>query len=146
MYSSDTKIMKNLLKFIICFYIIICIIGVILSYFHKNLLNINTEVSVNSEYANLNLYFLKMTKNNNVKIRNYGLVDDDTSSYFITFENADGTTNTFLKSGNIIYFNKIKLCENVESFKVIVDKSIKTSVSIEVMILGQVYNSQYVLE
>lgn len=140
-----TSNFKTLVYFIILFYIIICIVGFVLNYFYKNISQMNANVSINSEFSDLNLYFLKTTKSDDVKIRKYGLVNDDNSSYYITFENADGTTNTFLKMGNIIYFNNIKICNNVDSFKIIVDKSLKTSVSIEAIIFGKVYSSQYVI-
>lgn len=143
--NSNTKILKALISFIIIFYIVICIVGLILNYFYKNLTDLNNMVSTNSEYSNLNLYFLKVVKENDVKIKNYGLVEDDNLSYYITFENDDGTTNTFIKVGNIIYFNNIRICDNVESFKVIIDKTLKTSISVEAIISGNVYSSQYTI-
>ncbi len=143
--NLNNKILKASILFIICFYIIICTVGLILNYFYKNLTDLNKTVSTNSEYSTLNLYFLKAVKENNVKIRSYGLVDDDNLSYYITFENDDGTTNTFIKVGNIVYFNNIKICNNVESFKIIVDKTLKTSISLEAVIFGNVYSSQYVI-
>lgn len=143
--NSDTKILKALISFIVLFYIIICIVGLVLNYFYRNLTGYSRIVSINSEYTNLNLYFLKVVKEKDVKIKSYGLVDDDNFSYYITFENEDGTTNTFIKVGNIIYLNNIKICNNVESFKIIVDKTLKTSISVEAVILGNVYSSQYVI-
>lgn len=143
--NSNTKILKALISFIIIFYIVICIVGLILNYFYRNLTDLNNMVSTNSEYSNLNLYFLKVVKENDVKIKNYGLVEDDNLSYYITFENDDGTTNTFIKVGNIIYFNNIRICDNVESFKVIIDKTLKTSISVEAIISGNVYSSQYTI-
>lgn len=143
--NSNTKILKALISFIIFFYIVICIVGLILNYFYKNLTDLNNTVSTNSDYSNLNLYFLKVVKVKDVKIKSYGLVEDDNLSYYITFENDDGTTNTFIKVGNIIYFNNIRICDNVESFKVIIDKTLKTSISVEAIISGNVYSSQYII-
>lgn len=143
--NSNTKILKALISFIIFFYIVICIVGLILNYFYKNLTDLNNTVSINWEYSNLNLYFLKVVKEKDVKIKSYGLVEDDNLSYYITFENDDGTTNTFIKIGNIIYFNNIRICDNVESFKVIIDKTLKTSISVEAIISGNVYSSQYII-
>lgn len=146
MPKNRNRIMKSLFMYITLFTLVICIVGVIMSYFYKNIKTFNTDISITSDYNILNLYFLKTTKSNNITIKNYGLVDkDDLSSYYITFLKEDGTTSTFIKIGDIIYFNKIKLCENVDEFKIIVDKSEKESISIEVKILDKVYNSQYVL-
>ena len=117
-----------------------------MSYFNSNLQQISTTVESNANYATLNLYLLKTVKTQNVSIKNYGLVNnEDISSSYITFLKDDGTTSTFIKVGDIIYFNKIKLCENVDEFKVIIDKSEKESFSVEVKIFGKIYKSQYAL-
>lgn len=146
MTSNTTKIMTNLTIYILVFTIVIFGSSFLVLYFNSNIKNLNANVTANSDYDMLNLYLLKTVNTQNVSIKSYGLVDnEDISSYYITFLKEDGTTSTFIKVGNIIYFNKIKLCENVERFKVIVDKSEKESVSIEVKILGKVYNSRYAL-
>lgn len=132
--------------YIFVFLIVFSIILIVTSFFYINLKNRQLSVLANSDYTNLNLYFLKATKTPGVKIASYGLVDDDLQSYYITFENTDGVENTFIKLNDIIYYNKIKLCENVKSFKVIVDKTGKESISVEVTIQGKTYTSQYVIE
>ena len=92
------------------------------------------------------MYFLRTVKLNGITIQKYGLVNsEDTSSYYITFKKQDGTTTTFVKQGDKVYYNNIKLCENVDEFKVIVDKSEKDSISMEIKIKGKTYKSQYVL-
>lgn len=145
MQQNDNYAMKNLMIYTGVFLLIIVILGGILVYFYQNVLKLNEETFVNSEYTKLNLYFLNITKEKGVKIKNYGLVDNDDSSYYITFENQDGTTNTFLKKGSIIYFNKVKLCENVDLFKIIIDKSAKETISVEISISDKSYNLQYTL-
>lgn len=141
---------KNLIyKFCVYIFLLLLIFSIILlgtAVFYKNLRNRKDIVTSNSDYTNLNLYFLKVTKAPGVKINSYGLVGEDLQSYFITFENTDGVENTFIKLNDIIYYNKIKLCENVDNFKVIVDKSGKESISVEVTIQGKTYTSQYVIE
>lgn len=141
---------KNLAyKFYIYFFlflVIFCIIVLGTFFFYTNLKSRQNSATVDSDYTNLNLYLLKTTKVSGVKIAKYGLVDDDLQSYFITFENKDGVQNTFIKINDIIYYNKIKLCENVDVFKVIVDKTGKESISVEVVMQGKIYTSQYVIE
>lgn len=141
---------KNLAyKFYIYFFlflVIFCIIVLGTFFFYTNLKSRQNSATVDSDYTNLNLYLLKTTKVSGVKIAKYGLVDDDLQSYFITFENMDGVQNTFIKINDIIYYNKIKLCENVDVFKVIVDKTGKESISVEVVMQGKNYTSQYVIE
>lgn len=138
--------MINLVIYVFVFTLIVCIVSGLMSYFYGNIQKINKETKANSDFSNLNLYFLKTVQTSNLSIKNYGLVDyDDTSSYYITFQRDDGGTTTFIKLGNNIYCNKIKLCEDAGSFKIIVDKSERQSVYIEVKILDKVYNSQYAL-
>ena len=144
--QTTTRIMTNLTVYIIVFTLVVCLLGALMSYFYGNIKNINNTTEANSDYSMLNLYFLKITQSPNVIVQNYGLVDnDDTSSYFITFKKDDGTTHTFIKAGDMIYYNNSKICENVDLFKVIVDKSEKTSFTVEVEINDKTYNSQYAL-
>ena len=145
--QTTTKIMTSLTTYVIVFTIIVCIIGGVMSFFYGNLKNTSNETNANSSYSMLNLYFLKTIQSPNISIESYGLVDnDDTKSYYITFKKDDGTTATFIKLGNIIYYNKIILCENVDVFKVIVDKSETQSFSVEVEMFDKIYNSQYALD
>ena len=140
------KIMTNLFIYIAVFSVILLLVGNFSSYLYNNMKQITDESTTISDFTKLDLYFLRLVKTDDIIIKKYGLVDkNDSSSYYITFQKEDGTTNTFIKIGNIIYYDKIKLCENVESFKVMVDKSDKESISIEVKFLDKVYNSQYVL-
>lgn len=140
------KIMTNLFIYVVVFSIILVLIGNFTVYIYNNVKQITYESTTISDFTKLDLYFLRLVKTDDIIIKKYGLVDkNDSSSYYITFQKEDGTTNTFIKIGNIIYYDKIKLCENVESFKVMVDKSDKESISIEVKFLDKIYNSQYVL-
>ena len=146
MQSAETKVIKNLFLYIVLFTIFIGIVGTVQTYFHKNINNISSSLDTNSEITKLNLYFLKVTKTDGVVVKKYGLVDEnDLSSYYITFENEDKTTNTFIKLGNMLYFNKIKLCENVEEFVINVDNSINQSISVSIKILGETYDLQYAI-
>lgn len=142
---QQNKLILNVIKYIIVFTIIICIIGAIISFFYKSINDMNSVISIDSDYNKLNLYLLNITKDSTT-ITKYGLVDnEDTSSHYITFTDFNGNTNTFVKIDDKIYFNKIKLCDNVEEFKVIIDKSEKESISVEVILSGKKFNSQYVL-
>ena len=116
--QKTTRIMTNLTIYILTFAILICIVSAIVAYFYGNLKNTTLETTANSNYSMLNLYFLKTIQSPNVIIEKYGLVDNnDTTSYYITFKKADGEKATFIKLDDIIYYNKIKLCENVDVFK-----------------------------
>ncbi len=138
--------MKNLIIYIIIFMMVIFGVTIITTYFKSNINVIEQELSSTSEYTKLNLYFLKTIKKDGIKIKSYGLTDEDFSSYYITFEELDGSKNTFIKVNNIIYFNNIKLCDDVQEFKVIVDKSNKESISVDITMSNEVYKLQYVVD
>lgn len=145
--QATTKIMTNLTTYVIIFTIIVCLIGGVMSFFYGNLKDTSNETNANSSYSMLNLYFLKTIQSPNISIESHGLVDNnDTQSYYITFKKDDGSTVAFIKIGDIIYYNKIKLCEKVDTFKVIVDKSERQSFSIEVEMFDKIYNSQYAID
>ncbi len=143
--QTTSKAMKYLMIYTSVFLLIIVVLGFILMYFYTNVHKLNKDSLSNSEFTKLNLYFLNATKVDGVKIKNYGLVGDNDLDYYITFENPDGTENTFLKKGNLIYYNQIKLCEDVDLFKIIIDKSSKESISVEVLIADRKYDLQYTL-
>ena len=145
--QTTTRIMTRLTIYVIVFTIMVCIVGGTMSYFFINLVNTNNTAKANSTYSMLNLYFLKTVQNQDIVIESSGLVDNnDTSSYYITFKKEDVSKATFIKLGDIIYYNKVKLCENVDVFKVIVDKSEAQSFSVEVHMLDNIFNSQYALD
>lgn len=143
---QTSKLMTNLAIYILVFTIVVCVVAAIMVYFYSNMMQITSKTYANSDYSILNLYFLKLLQSDGISIDEYGLVDNnDITSYYITFRKEDGTKYTFIKLGDMIYYNGIKLCENVDEFKVIVDKSEKASISTEVKIGENVFKSQYAL-
>lgn len=146
MQSKKYKAINNLIIYFFVFTIIVFYIFIITNFLYSNINNANSKLMSSVDFSTLNMYFLETIKNNNSVIKDYGLVNEnDNSSYYITFEMQEGSTNTFKKIGDKIYFNEIKLCEVVESFKVIVDKSEKETILIETKIRDKIYNMQYVL-
>ena len=140
---QSNKIMVNLILYVFIFTIIIFLLGNLINYYHNNLKSMEDNEKQLSQITKLDLFMLKTIKNGDSKIRKTGITDDE-NSYFITFE-RDEEINSFIKKGDIIYYNQIKLCNNVDNFKVFVDKSEKESINVEVSIGGKPYNLQYVL-
>lgn len=146
MQKTESKVMKGISLYVFVFAIIIIVVASILMYFYKNINTINTDLESNSEITMLNLYFLKYIKKDETRIKDYGLVDkEDLSSFYITFENREGNLNTFIKVEDILYFNKIKLCENVEEFIIELDNTLKETIDVRIKILGKIYELQYVI-
>lgn len=137
---------KNMIIYILVLFIVCIILAFIVSYFMNIIKSYDDKLSSSNDYTMLNLYFLKIVNEKNVLIRDYGLVNsNDNTSYYISFLGNDGKENLFIKIDGNIYFNNIKICENVDEFKVIVDKSYKQVINVETKINETVYNMQYSL-
>ena len=142
---QENKFFTTLIKYIFLFTIFVIIIIFISSFFYKIVNKMNTELDIDSQYRKLNLYLLDISQKS-VTISKYGLTNEnDSSSYFITFSDYNGNQNTFIKVDDKIYFNNIELCDNVKLFKIIIDKSEKEYISIDVVIGNKEFTSQYVL-
>lgn len=140
--------MVSLMIYISAFLMIIGVMGTVINFFSDNTKEINLSVAASSEYNKFNLYMLDLTKNG-------FQISEGTSSLaennYVTFVDDTGDVqekNTFVKLGNILYFNEKKLCENVDDFKVRVEnanngkKVLKTYLQVN----GTVYTTDYVVE
>ena len=138
--------MVSLTIYIISFVVVIGIVGSITVFFSNNARDVNMSSGASSEYNKFNLYILKQIKDG-YKISKISDSDSDKNGQYITF--SDGQhLNTFVKSEDLLYFNKIKLCENVDEFKVDTETAnngkqvLKTYLKIN----GIVYTTDYVVE
>lgn len=136
--------MVSLVIYIISFVMIIGIVGIITTVFNSNVKDINMTNGTSSEYNKFNLYMLDQTQEG----YSVSKCSDETDvAGYVTFSNGKNS-NTFVLLENMLYFNKIKLCENVEEFKVkkeIAENGndiLKTYININ----GTVYSTDYVIE
>ena len=128
---------------------------------------VDNNVSTSSNYNKLNIYILNQTKSKGVDIVSYtdnpslyidengatlteneltGSIDNYEKIKYITFKMQDGTKNTFVKLNDVIYFNKAKLCDNVEDFDVIVQNNgNKKVIKVKVQFSNKTYSTEYVL-
>lgn len=144
MKSQKGVTMLSLVIYVASFVLVAGIVGTITTYFYNNMKIIDTNIGSSSEYNKLNLYFIKQTKTDGVSIDSYN--SSDSADKYITFLQADGTKNTFVKLGDILYYNNIKLCSNVEDFKTEVDTSTgKTIVKVFFKVSGTAFSTNYVL-
>lgn len=139
--------MISLSIYIIAFMIIMAIVGSITVFFSNQTKDINMNSGASAEYSKFNLYMLEFTKGG------YEILkcseDINAEEQFVTFS-KNGKSDTFLKvkEGDILYFNQIKLCENVDEFKLektVADNGkevLKTYLKID----GTVYTTDYVVE
>lgn len=137
--------MTSLVLYIMAFIIVIAVVGSITIFFNSNINDINTTVGVNSEYNKFNLYMLKYTKTGQVVIHpNEDLKETD----YITFKNKEDKLNSFIFLKNSLYFNNIKLCDNVKEFKVKkeIQENEKVKISTYIDIEGTVFTTDYIME
>ena len=140
------KMISNLIVYITTFALVIYLVGGIMVYFYNNIKVLTDDMNIMSNFTKFDLYMLRTIKTKNTEIRKIGTVsENDENSYFITFENEDGTTTSFIKKGNLLYYNEIKLCDHVDSFRIFVDKSEKESITVEMIIGGETRSFQYAM-
>jgi len=135
--------MMSLLIYIMAFVTIIGVLSSITVFFNNNTKDINMQTASNSEYNKFNLYMLEYTENDyNVS----KISEENTDIPFVTFSNGV-SSNTFVLLENILYFNQIKLCENVDEFKIKKDiaENGKDILKTYLKVNGTVYTTDYVL-
>ena len=150
MKSQKGITMISLVIYVVGFMAVTGIVGAITTYFYNNMNVIDSSASSSVEYNKLNIYLLKQVKSPDVVLEGYTEkphkdLNGENVNY-ITFKLQDGTKNTFLHVGNILYFNKIKLCEEVEKFEVSVEEAEKISITVTVQIANNQYKTKYVIE
>lgn len=150
MKSQKGITMISLVIYVAGFMVVTGIVGAITTYFYNNMNVIDSSASSSVEYNKLNVYLLKQVKSPDVVLEGYTESPhkdfNEENANYITFKLQDGSKNTFLHVGDILYFNKIKLCEEVEKFEVSVEKAEKTSITVTVQIANNQYKTKYVLE
>ena len=96
----------SIIIYVIAMMIVIGIIGTITSFFYTNVNDIEDSSQYISEITKFHMYFLQETTNDENEI--YELTD--TSILF-------ATGNTFTFQDNHIYFNQIKICDNISGLQ-----------------------------
>lgn len=140
--------MVSLMIYIASFLIIIGVMGTVINFFSDNTKEINLSVASSSEYNKFNLYMLEQTKSGFEISEGTRSVEENIYVTFLDNTGDEQKKNTFVKLGNMLYFNKIKLCENVDDFKVKVQTASngKTVLKTYLQINGTVYTTDYVVE
>lgn len=136
--------MVSLTIYILSFVIIIGIVGTITVFFNNHVKEINMTSGASSEYNKFNLYMLDQTKN---RYKIFKISKETDTEQYVTFSNTENK-NTFVLKGKILYFNEMKLCENVEEFKVLKEptQNGKEMLKTYLKINGTVYTTDYVVE
>lgn len=160
--SQKGVTMISLMIYVASFAAITLVVGGITTFFYSNIQVMDENIGSNSEYNKLNLYLLNECKkpgatiyaiqgsndtgSNPVELSNLSSVGTDLND-FITFK-SDGGMNSFIfdDENKDLYYNSIKLCQNVEDFQLILDKSTgKDVLTVLININGTAFQTKYVV-
>ncbi len=130
MKSDKGVTTTSLIIYVIGMLSIIAIIATITSFFYNNVMNLEDTSDNVSELTKFNIYFLKEIKNETNTITSQA----DNS---IAFSNG----HKFTFQDNSIYYDKIRICENVK--KVQFSKEVKNSKTIVKVLITLGENLEY---
>lgn len=160
MKSQKGMTMISLILYVSSFLAITATIAAITTFFYNNIEILDTSIGSSSQYNKFNLYFLNECKKANNELYAWKASDSllrldrlkepgKIDKKFITFSSLDGTEkNSFIYDdiNNDLYYNSIKLCDDVEDFQIKIDETTgKTVLSILIKIAGKVYTTDYVV-
>lgn len=97
----------SLILYVVVMTIVIAVMSSIISSFYKNTDTMQGNVGEIVEFSKFNNYFLKEVKTKNNKV-------DRIDTSYILFSSG----NSFSISNNAIYYNSIKICNNVQSMEI----------------------------
>jgi len=158
MKSEKGVTLISLLTYIAVLLTVMVVIGRITGTFNKNLDNIDSGNQAASDFSKVNYCFLQETKNSQDGKSITACISQmrrSNDSYTFpksdaeTKEDTSGTAIKFLKSQNVIsyinkkiYYNKTKICDNVETFNInyhAKDKAIDVEMTIDKQTFLQTY-------
>ena len=160
MKSQKGITMLSLILYVASFFAITTVVAGITTFFYSNMKIMDTNIGSNSSYNKFNLYMLNECKKANVSLYAWKDIEASTGetsrlkdssvidNSFITFLNSDGEKNSFIydKDNGNLYYNSIKLCENVEDFQIILDNTTgKDVLKIFIKISGTAFQTKYVI-
>lgn len=132
----------SLVIYVMTLTLVVGLLSFITIFFNKNVTNVISTIGESVEYSKFNLYILKYVKNG------YEIIDsqNDEEKCYIIFSNGEDTI-TFSLIQNILYFNKAKLCSNVDEFKwkEKIAENGKNVLETLITINGKTYITEYVM-
>lgn len=142
-YKSQNAItMISLVIYVGCFLVVAGIVGAVTVFFYNNTSLLNSEVFSSAEYNKINMYLVKESEEEGNSFVSF---DNSSNMYTLTFSN--GNVYTFDKDNNLLYFNKICLCEDVQEFNVLTDyTSGKEVLKVKIDFTNKSYTTSYCMD
>ena len=167
MKSQKGVTMYSLILYVTSFLVITTVIAGITTFFYNNVEILDTKIGSSSQYNKINLYILNECKKTGTSLfawqnteteantdtptnkSNLSAVTKNLATQtFITFNDGNGNKNSFIYVADEknLYYNSVKLGENIEDFKFKIDYSSgKTVLKIYIDIDGTVFTTEYVV-
>lgn len=155
MKSEKGVTLISLLTYVAILLTVMVIIGRVTGVFQKKLDNIDAENNASNDYTLLNYTILSEVKKDKATAE-IGRMDGGNGKNYTFSPNENSSSGTAIKfgDGNIlcyigerIYFNKVKIADEVSEFTIAYNKSTDTttsnSMSIHVKIGNQEYEQEY---
>lgn len=149
MRSQKGITMMSLIIYVSSFLVVTGIVAGITAFFYGNSSLMTQELYSAADYNKLNLYFVKESEQKGNRIKEIAQSNEDNQdgekdAYSVTFSNGDRFT--FDSDNNLLYYNSICLCEDIQSFKVKEDyTSGKEVVEVMVGFTNKSYTCKYTM-
>ncbi|MBR3696679.1 MAG: hypothetical protein IKM97_00155 [Clostridia bacterium] len=163
MKSKKGVTMMSLILYVASFLIVTTVVATITTFFYNNVVILDTKTSSNSQYNRINLYFLNQCKKNNVSLfawknidieanidtpSNISALKNNPEGAFITFKEENNIKNSFIyvEDEKNLYFNSVKIGQDIEEFKFKIDYSFgKPVLKVFINIDGTSFTTEYVV-
>lgn len=159
MKSQKGITMVSLIIYVVSFLLVTVTVAGITTFFYNNIEILDDSIGSNSQYNKFNLYLLNECKKEGNELFAWResdeskdiskLVNKSIQNKFITFEDNTGEKNSFIydDENSKLYYNLIKLCDNVEDFKMKVEEvNGKTVLKVFIKIEGTTFSTEYVVK
>jgi len=142
--SQSGIAMINLIIYISSFLIITIIIAGITTFFYNNTALLDKEVYSSAEYNKLNMYFVNESEQEHNSIVKF---EQDETSNIIYIEFVNNDIFTLDKKNNLLYYNKICLCEDVQDIQFFKDYDKgKEILQVKVKFSNKTYSNKYTMK
>ena len=135
MKNNKGVTLVSLLLYVCVMIVVLSVISLITAEFYNNTEDVQENIQDIIEFNKFNSYFLKEVKTKDNKV-------DTISSNYILFS----TGNSFKIDNNIIYFNNVKVCENVKEMKITISQSDNTIIFVNLKFYNFQKSIKYKLE
>lgn len=144
MKSNRGVTLTSLIIYIIAFTIIVGIMSVVSTNMYSNIKEVSTASDL-SEYTKFNSYFTEQVNTKDLQILDCNTIKDGETvqESYISFSN----NNKYTYKNNAIYFNKIKICRNVQSCEFQkTEENGKVKITVKMMLNGENFENIYTMK